>query len=173
MSASILIAYTTRSGSTKEVAESISATLRDAGFWPDVLPVSEVTALEGRSAVILGAPLYMGSFPKELHRFFARLRDPLSASHPWFFVLGPTTDKPADFDAARRQAEKQLRRYPWFKPTELHIFGGRWSAAHLPFPFSVMSRLPAMKKMPESDLRDWAAIRAWTLSVAQQIKPAA
>lgn len=173
MSASILIAYTTRSGSTKEVAESISATLRDAGFWPDVMPMHEVTSLEGRSAVILGAPLYIGSFPKELHQFFARLRDPLRAAHPWFFVLGPVSDKPADFDAARTQAGKQLRRYPWFKPAEIHIFGGRWSTASLPFPMSLLTHLPAMKKIPPADVRDWAAIRTWTLGIAQQIKPAA
>ena len=173
MSASILIAYSTRSGSTKEVAESIAATLRDAGFWPDVMPMHQVTSLEGRTAVILGAPLYIGSFPKELHQFFGRLREPLSAAHPWFFVLGPITEKPADFDMAHTQALKQLRRYPWFRPAELRVFGGRWSTANLPFPMSLLTRLPAMKKVPASDVRDWAAIRTWTLGIAQQIKPAA
>lgn len=173
MPASILIAYTTRSGSTKEVAESIHATLRDSGFWPDLLPMSQVDTLQGRTAVLLGAPLYMGRLPSDFHAFVARFRTPLSVLRPWIFVLGPTRNQPADFEAAQNQAQKQLHRYPWCKPADLHIFGGRWSTANLPFPFSVLTRLPAMKKIPSSDVRDWPAIRQWTLTIADQFKPAA
>ena len=173
MPASILIAYATRSGSTKEVAETINATLRDAGLWPDLLPMSEVDTLQGRTAVILGAPLYIGRFPSEFHAFMARFRTPLSVLRPWTFVLGPTRNQPADFDAARKQAAQQLRRYPWLKPADLQIFGGRWSTATLPFPFSFLTRLPAMKNVPASDIRDWPAIRNWTLAIADQLKPAA
>ena len=68
MSTSVLISYTTRSGSTKEVAEAIAATLRDAGLWPDLLPMSQTMSLRGQSSVILGAPLYMGRLPKEFPR---------------------------------------------------------------------------------------------------------
>ena len=173
MPASILIAYTTRSGSTKEVAESIHATLRGAGFWPDLLPMSQVDTLQGRTAVLLGAPLYIGRFPSDFHTFLARFRTPLSVLRPWIFALGPTRNQPGDFDAAHAQAEKQLRRYPWLQPADLRIFGGRWSAASLPFPLSLLTRLPAMKNVPATDIRDWQSIRNWTLSIAGQIKPAA
>lgn len=173
MPASILIAYTTRSGSTKEVAESIHATLRDAGLWPDLLPMSQVDSLQGRTAVLLGAPLYIGRFPSDLYAFLGRFRAPLSVLRPWFFVLGPTRNEPSDFEAAHKQAEKQLRRYPWCKPADLHIFGGRWSTADLQFPLSFLTRLPAMKNVPASDIRDWPAIRNWSLTIANQVKPAA
>ena len=78
--------------------------------------------------------------------------------------------EPSDFDAARKQAEKQLRQYPWIKPVEVHVLGGRWSMEKLPFPISLIRRLPVMKKVPASDIRDWRAIRAWALNVAHQIK---
>ena len=76
-----------------------------------------------------------------------------------------------DFDAARNQATKQLGRYPWLRPVDLHVFGGKWNMNTLPFPFSLIGRLPA--KIPAEDIRDWAAIKEWATEIARQIKPAA
>src|SRR6266700_5367071 len=69
MSALVLVAYATRGGSTGEVAQAIGAALEEAGVTAEVLPVSEVESLAGKTAVILGAPLYIGSFPREFHQF--------------------------------------------------------------------------------------------------------
>ena len=73
------------------------------------------------------------------------------------------------------QAERQLAQYPRLHPADLHVFGGRWSTASLPFPFSLMRRLPGnpMSKIPAQDIRDWAAIREWATEIAKQIRPAA
>ena len=93
---------------------------------------------------------------------------------PWCFVLGPMRHELKDFDAARQQSEKQLSRYLWLQPAELHIFGGRWSAETLPFPFGIVRRLPGnpFGKIPGEDIRDWAAIREWSFAIARQIRPA-
>ena len=84
-------------------------------------------------------------------------------------------NEPRDFESARRQAEKQLSRYPWLHSAELHIFGGRWSMQHLPFRFSLVRRLPGnpLGRIAAEDIRDWAAIREWSLAIASQIRPAA
>ncbi len=175
MGASIVIAYATRAGSTAEVAESIDATLREFGLWADLMPVSRVESLQGTTALILGTPLYMGSFPKDFHKFAVRHRSWLEMRSPWCFVLGPTRTDTADFEAAQEQAAKQLARYSWIKPAEVKIFGGRWDSELLPFPFSLLRRLPLnpMKKIPGSDVRDWDAIREWAKAIAHQIKSAA
>lgn len=171
MSNSVLVAYATRGGSTTEVAQAIAAALEEAGVKAEVLPVSEVDSLAGKTALILGAPLYIGSFPKEFHQFVRRHRAALEAARPWCFVLGPTRREMKDFDAARNQATKQLGRYPWLRPVDLHVFGGKWNMNTLPFPFSLIGRLPA--KLPAEDIRDWAAIKEWATEIARQIKPAA
>lgn len=175
MPASILIAYASRSGSTAEVAQAIGATMDESGLAVKVLPISAVDSLEGYSALVLGAPLYCGMLPREFHKFVNRNREPLARMRPWCFILGPTRTEPADFDAARKQASKQLSRYPWLKLSELHIFGGRWDVNRLTFPFSIAKCLPAslLQKMPSADVRDWTAIRNWTLEIARQMKPAA
>ena len=57
MSASVLVAYATRYGSTQEVAEAVAATLRERGLEVDIQPMREVRALDQYRAVVLGAPL--------------------------------------------------------------------------------------------------------------------
>jgi menaquinone-dependent protoporphyrinogen oxidase len=171
----VLIAYASRGGSTAEVAEALGASLREAGIMVQVQPMSQVESLTGWKALILGAPLYIGRFPGEFHSFFKRHRDTLDVLHPWCFVLGPTRNVPKDFEAARTQAEKQFKKYPQFHPVELRILGGKWDPNTMPFPFSLLRRLPAnpMSKIPASDIRDWAAIREWAESIARQVRSAA
>jgi len=175
MQSSVLIAYATRSGSTADVAVAIAAAMREAGVPAEVVPVSQVNSLAGREAVILGTPLYIGRFPKEFREFLHLHQDALRAMHPWFFALGPTRRETKDFEAARNQAQKQLTRYPWLRLADLHVFGGRWSTSNLPFPFSLLRRIPGnpLGKIPAEDIRDWAAIREWAAGIARTIKSAA
>ena len=170
----LLIAYTSRAGSTAEVAEALGESLREAGILVEVGPMSQVESLQGWKALILGAPLYIGRFPRVLNKFFHRHREGIELLRPWCFVLGPTQDVSKDFEAARIQAEKQFKKYPWFHPAELRILGGKWDPNTLPFPFSLLRRLPAnpMSKIPASDIRDWAAIREWAKAIARQVKSA-
>ncbi len=171
----VLIAYTTRGGSTAEIAEALGAGLRDRGVMVSVQPMQCVESLQSWTAIILGAPLYIGRFPRDLHRFLAHHREELAGLRSWFFAIGPTENKPKDFDAARQQALRQLTAYPWFHPVELRILGGRFDLQHLPFPYSLLRHLPAaaIRKFPSGDIRDWAAIRAWGQEIAGQVKPAA
>lgn len=175
MQSSVLVAYATRGGSTAEVAQAVAAAMQEAGVPADVLPVAQIDSLAGRKAVILGAPLYVGHFPKEFHQFLRLHREALQTMCPWLFVLGPVKNESRDFESARQQAEKQLNRYPWLHAAELHIFGGCWSTQNLPFPFSVVRRFPGnpLSKIPAEDIRDWAAIREWSQGIASQIMPAA
>jgi menaquinone-dependent protoporphyrinogen oxidase len=171
----LLVAYTSRGGSTAEVAEALGVSLREAGILVEVQPMGQVESFQGWKALIIGAPLYMGRFPSDLHKFFVRHRDAIDALHPWFFVLGPTRNDPKDFEGARTQAEKQFKKHPWFRPEEIRIFGGKWDPNTMGFPFSLLRRLPGnpIGKIPASDIRDWPAIREWAKAIARQVKSAA
>lgn len=175
MPAPVLIAYATRSGSTGEVAEAIGARMREAGLQVEVVPMRALKSIGERTAVVLGAPLYMGRLPRELHRFLARNRIALTGPKTWFFALGPIEGKPEEFAAARAQAEKHLANSAWFKPSELQVFGGKFDVNRMPFPFSLARHLPAFpaKNMPAKDIRDWDAIGAWAGGIARQLLPAA
>ena len=171
MPTEILVAYTTRSGSTGEVAEAIGARMREACLQIEVAPMRDLKAIGERTAVVLGAPLYMGGLPGDMHRFLERNRTALARPKTWFFVLGPIEGKPEEFEQAHGQAEKQLAKYPWFIPENLRIFAGRFDVNRMPFPFSLARHLPAFpaKDLPAMDHRDWEAIRAWASQIARQL----
>ena len=59
MSASVLVAYATRYGSTQEVAEAVAATLRERRLAVDIEPMRQVRTLDRNRAIVLGASLYM------------------------------------------------------------------------------------------------------------------
>ena len=80
MSASILVGYATRNGSTQEVAETIAATLREARACRRLPAHKEVRTLEGYDAVVLGAPLYMFRWHKDAKHFLSRHRQALMAA---------------------------------------------------------------------------------------------
>ena len=164
MSSLILAGYATRYGSTQEVAEAVAATLRECGLDVDIQPLRKVSTLEGYSAVVLGAPLFMFRWHKDALRFLSRHRKALVERPVAAFALGPT-HAPYDekeWQDSRAQLDKELAKFPWFKPTALEMFGGKYDPAYLRFPLKMFAG-----KEPASDLRDWMAIRAW----AEGLKP--
>lgn len=56
----VLVAYTTNSGSTEEVAKAVAAGLEVGGTPSEVCRLEEVTSLERYSAVVVGAPMILG-----------------------------------------------------------------------------------------------------------------
>ena len=164
MSASILVGYATRYGSTQEVAEAVAATLRECGLDVDIQPLRKVSTLAGYSAVVLGAPLFMFRWHKDALRFLSRYRKALVECPVAAFALGPT-HVPYDekeWQDSRAQLDKELAKFPWFKPAALEMFGGKYDPAYLRFPLKMLAG-----KEPASDLRDWTVIRAW----AEGLKP--
>jgi menaquinone-dependent protoporphyrinogen oxidase len=171
----LLIAYTSRAGSTAEVAEALGVSLREAGLLVEIQPMSRVESFFGCKALVIGAPLYFGRFPRELQKFLALNREALEVIHPWFFALGPTENDPKTFEAARCEAERALCKHSWLHLRELRVLGGKWDPKTMPFPFSLAKLLPAnpIGKIPATDIRDWAAIRDWASVIARQVKSAA
>jgi len=115
MANSILVAYATRYGSTQEVAERIAATLRESGLTVDVQPVKQVRTLDGYRAVVLGAPLYIGSWLKDAQRFLTQHQTALEKLPVAIFSLGPTRadEGMAEVRASTRRPSGQV---PLLKP---------------------------------------------------------
>jgi menaquinone-dependent protoporphyrinogen oxidase len=169
MEARVLVAYATRYGSTQEVAEVVAATLRECGLAVDSGPMREVRGLEGYRAVVLGAPLYLFRWHKDALQFLTRHREALLPRPVAVFALGPFHDEEKEYQEVRRQLDKELAKFPWLTPQAIAIFGGKFDPQKLTFPHNLV---PALKKMPASDVRDWTAIRAWANDLAAQFQPA-
>jgi menaquinone-dependent protoporphyrinogen oxidase len=165
----ILVAYATRNGSTQGVAEVVTEALRESGVDVDLQPMRDVSTLAGYSAVVLGAPLYMMRWHKDAMTFLRRHRADLSDIPVAVFALGPFHDEPSEFEEVRRELDKELAKLPWLAPIAIEIVGGKHDPDKLNFPWNL---IPAMRQMPASDIRDWAAIRMWTKSIAAELQPA-
>ncbi len=169
MPALVLVGYATRYGSTQEVAEAVTATLREAGIEVEMQPMREVRTLAGYGAVVLGAPLYMYRWHKDARRFLSRHRPALTERPVAIFALGPTHDPfdEKEWQDSRAQLDRELAKFPWLAPLALEVFGGKYDPANLRFPINVLAGAE-----PASDIRDWTAIRAWASSLAVKLRPA-
>lgn len=169
MSPSILVTYATRYGSTQEVAGAVAATLHEHGLRVDLEPIQLVHEFETYRAVVLGAPLYMFHWHKDALHFLKRHHEMLQTRPVAIFALGPFHTDEKEFQGARQQLEKELATFSWLKPEAFAIFGGCFDPRKLTFPHNL---IPALKNMPASDIRDWAAIRAWTNDLVPQFRRA-
>jgi menaquinone-dependent protoporphyrinogen oxidase len=166
MPASVLVCYATRNGSTQEVAEAIAETLRKNGREVDIMPMRKVRTLAGCRMLVLGAPLYMFRWHKDAKAFLSRHQKALKELSVAVFAMGPFHDEEKEWQGVRAQFDKELAEFPWFAPVAHEVFGGKFDPAKLRFPVNL---IPAMKKMPASDIRDWAAIRAWASELAAKL----
>jgi menaquinone-dependent protoporphyrinogen oxidase len=161
--ATVLVAYATRYGSTREVAEKVGERLRGQGLAVEVRPVGEVKSLDGYSAVVFGGALYMFRLIRAGRRFLRRHRDRLSRMPLAVFGMGPIEDTEKQFADARGHLDKTLVKLTGVTPVAITIFGGALSPEKLKFPYT------GMKGMPPTDLRDWEAIEAWADSLPEKL----
>lgn len=158
MAAHVLVAYSSRYGSTEEVAEAIGATLTEAGLNVDVRSVTEVRKANSFDAFVVGGPLYMFHWQRKVRRFVARQRSVLSRKPVAVFAMGPLNDEEEEWSGAREQFRKALAPYTWLSPVATAVFGGAFDPVRLTFPHTIIRPLT---RMPASDIRDWDAIRQW------------
>ena len=170
MSTLILVTYASSYGSTQEVAADIATTLRAQGIEVNLHPIREVRTLAGYSAVVLGAPLYMFHWHKDARHFLARFQRDLTSGLPIaIFAGGPIGDSDEKaWQEIRGNLDQELAKFPWLTPVSVQLIGGKFDPAKLRLPYSL---LPALRKMPASDLRDWPAIRAWASALPEKFQP--
>jgi menaquinone-dependent protoporphyrinogen oxidase len=106
---------------------------------------------------------------KDALHFLERHREALTTRPVAIFALGPFHADEKEFQGSREQLEKELAKFPWLTLGAIEIFGGKFDPEKLTFPHNLV---PALKKMPASDVRDWTAIRTWASDLAAQFQPA-
>jgi menaquinone-dependent protoporphyrinogen oxidase len=160
MTPRVLVAYATTNGSTREIAESIGATLRDHGLRAEVQAASDADDPQPFDGVVIGGAIYMGRWHRDARRFLRRHRRVLSTMPVAMFGIGPTTIDDKSVASSLGQLERALARVPEVPPVSVAIFGGVIDPARLHFPFSGMAA---------SDARDWDDITAWAGEVAGHV----
>ena len=184
----ILITYATNAGSTAKVAEAVAAELAQTA-QVDILPLEKATALDGYSAIVLGAPMIVGWHRGAL-AFLKRNQTALSRVPLAIFVTCVNLTKtnetslegvPLFIDEKLPKAPKNPARLgikenystpknyltpilKLVKPVSIGIFGGSLQYFSMKW-WQVPFVLLAIQAAP-GDKRNWKAISEWGGQVA-------
>jgi menaquinone-dependent protoporphyrinogen oxidase len=173
MAMNVLVAYASKYGSTEAVAKAVAEALREGGLSVDARPMRTIQTLDFYSAVVLGAPLYIGQWHKDALSFLSRHREALAQRPIAIFALGPLSADEKAMQASRAQLDQELAQFPWLTPVAVATFGGKYNPATLNIPDRLITGLPAspLHGMLACDLRDWAAISAWADELVVKLQP--
>jgi menaquinone-dependent protoporphyrinogen oxidase len=165
MTARILVAYATRKGSTAEIAQAVGKELESAGHTVDIVEAKTVRTVEGYNAVVIGAPMYMGSIVKDAGKFVGQYRDQLAKLPVAAFAVGMA---PVSKDA--KQLEDSLKALHAslapLRPVAATMFAGKLDPTKLSF---IQKKMTEFVKAPVGDYRDWNAIAAWARELPRKM----
>lgn len=192
---SILVAYTTHSGSTEEVAKAVGEELSKGGLMVQVQRLEEVTSVGSYDAVIVGAPMIIG-WHRAARKFLRRHREALSRVPVAYFFMAmsltetgetavdtvpilvdPYLPQPPGRSGrlSRRERYATVENYlrpvlkaaPRVKPVSAAFFRGNLDLMRL----KLLPRLFVMLVIQATpgDLRNWPFIRDWATNVSTEL----
>ncbi|OGO57532.1 MAG: hypothetical protein A2V85_13525 [Chloroflexi bacterium RBG_16_72_14] len=154
----VLVAYASKHGSTREIAEEIGRVLRDGGLDAEVAEARLVSDVAAYGAVVLGSALYAAHWQRDANRFVARHLAALRTRPVWLFSTGPL-DRSADAGLLPAPPSVAITTDP-IGARGHRVFGGRLLADTPGLDPQVLATHPV------GDFRDWDAIRAWAAGIA-------
>lgn len=165
MNKKVLVAFASKHGATRDMAQVIGEQLQEAGHEVKICPVTAVEDLYSFDAVIVGSAIYVGNWRKSAVKFLEDNVAVLAKRHVWLFASGPTGDEP----------DEDFRKYPpaldhtieLIQPQDVVIFGGRLEPDELnPLERFMIRRVDA----PTGDFRNWESIHEWADSIDKTLK---
>jgi menaquinone-dependent protoporphyrinogen oxidase len=168
MNGTVLVAYATKYGATKEIAEVIGQTLRAAGREAEVRAAEGVKDLSAYAAVILGSAVYIAQWRKEAVAFLETHEQALAERPVWLFSSGPTgSGDPVQLMSGWRFPDSEKPIAERIHARGLVLFHGMLDPKNLNLPEKLILK---GIKAPLGDFRDWQAVRAWAQTVADTLK---
>jgi menaquinone-dependent protoporphyrinogen oxidase len=160
----LLIAYASRHGTTREIAEAIAGTLRISDIDVDVKSAGETVHPTEYDAVIIGTPLYAGRTLKDAVTFAKRYSGVLKKRPVAVFVVGMSFKYPSD-----AKTNKALNAITSIRENAnvqaMGMFAGRMNPAYAP----VVGRFMRYNEAKTDDARDWDAISAWATALPAKL----
>ncbi len=167
----VLVAYASRAGSTKGIAEFITEKLRKNGVEAEAADVDSVNDLADYDAFVIGSALYMFHWLKQARQFVSENQSVLSTRPVWIFSSGPTGTEPTDKkgrDLKEVSGPKEIEELrEAVNPREHRVFFGAFYPERLKGATGWFSRF--VPKEDTGDFRNWAEIEAWTNSIAETL----
>ena len=151
----VLVAYGSKMGGTKGLAEMLGSDLVDLGHEVDVVSGEKVKDVSPYDAAVIGGALYYFRFwHKNARRVVSRHGDQLRRMPVWLFSSGPLDDSAAEKEIPPIKAvEKRIQELG----AKGHVtFGGRLEQES--------------RGLPIGDWRDPDHVRSWAESINSELE---
>jgi menaquinone-dependent protoporphyrinogen oxidase len=174
----MLVAYGSKHGATKGIAERIAERLRAEGQQATAQPVGAVDDLSGYDAFVIGSAVYAGRWTQEATEFVRRHRAMLASRPVWLFSSGPIGTMATKHEPVEPNGVTAIRCA--LNPRDHRVFFGAWDRSKLDRTKLDRTKLDrtklgfaeriVAKRLPEGDWRDWRAIDGWAVDIARGLR---
>jgi len=125
----VLVAYASKMGGTKDIAVEIAAVLAAAGLDVRTQDAADITDLDGYDAVVVGSAIYTSRWRASaisVLKLLAERTDELRPIPSWLFQSGPCGEDANSPAPTPKKVEKYVKRIGTAPPV---TFGGRLEPA--------------------------------------------
>jgi menaquinone-dependent protoporphyrinogen oxidase len=160
----VLVAYSSKHGATREIAEVIKRNFHEQGLAVHIMDVQHIDDLSPFGAVVLGSAVYGGRWRPAARQFVEQFSDELAKRPVWLFSSGPLGE------VTKPTSDKAVYIVPVFEQIgykEHRLFGGRLDRSKLNFEERAIT---FALHSTEGDFRDWGNIAEWTVHIAETLK---
>jgi menaquinone-dependent protoporphyrinogen oxidase len=167
---SVLIAYATAKGSTRDIANRIASRLHSSGTAVDCRSVDNVISVDPYSVVIVGSAVHGGKWLPDAITFLERERQRLESRQLWVFSVGMGAGFPSWIrERAIRGEEKKLRAKieTYVKPRDHQLFSGTVPSNGMPACCRVLYSCLGGRI---GELTEWDKIEQWADHIEQEAK---
>ena len=157
----ILVAYSSKQGSTAQIASLIASELNKMSFTSDLKDVSEPMNLSDYDAFIIGSPIHAGNWLGSMRKWVAKHKVTLIKKPVALFSVGMAPE------TGTAQIAKTTAKYrEMLSPIAIGYFPGRMDLEKLGFVFRAICKL---MKSQTKDLVDPAKVAQWTAETAKKL----
>lgn len=169
MEKTVLVAYASKYGATREIAEAIAETLSKNEIPADLRSVDSVDGIQEYKALILGSAIYIGKWPKSAVSFLKKNQENLIGLPVWLFSSGPSGEgDPLQLVDGIRYPASLKPLIENIHPQDVAVFHGDINLNKI----NAMEKwaIKNVVKKPFGDYRDWKSINDWAYSVIDGLK---
>jgi len=164
----ILVAYASRYGSTKQIAERLAVELATSGHDAEALPISGGVDLGGYDAFVVGSAVFYGKWMSDAEDFVRANAFTLSSRPIWLFSSGPIGPVVKDGRDQREKATPheiaELRKLVGAR--DHRVFFGKLERKVVSGLGGIIARAVGV----EGDFRDWGEISTWARDIAASLE---
>jgi menaquinone-dependent protoporphyrinogen oxidase len=165
----VLVAYASKLGGTREIANAIGAELSRTGLAVQVRDAADVTSVHGYDAAVVGSAIYSTRWRPEAINVLEQLAAKATEFRPtptWLFHSGPCGPAAASTTVVAPKRVRSLAHLLGAAPPV--TFGGRLETGTAK---GFIARRMAKGTMG-GDFRDFERIADWAATIAQQLTAA-